>query len=184
LVQDSKYKYRIRRKGQCFGRETVDGVVPDDQISLEDKSNPFTNLLKQYNLLGNKHIPTEFIMNSRENRLKLLAGIIDTDGHVPKTQAGKRVVIIQTKDSLSKQIILLAQSLGFVVNCTIRERKNQVIFGGSAKDYKDQYVINISGEKLDEIPTILPRKKCIGTASYKDYFRTGIEVSHAGKGTY
>jgi hypothetical protein len=58
------------------------------------------------------------------------------------------------------------------------------IFGCLAKDYKNQYVINISGERLEEIPTILPRKKCIGTVSNKDYLRTGIEVVNVGKGTY
>jgi len=184
LVKEGDYKYRIRRKGYAFGRETVDGVVYEENSPTLDKTNPFTNLLKQYNLLGNKHIPKEFMMNSREHRLKLLAGIIDTDGHVPKDQQGKRVVIIQSHEILSKQIILLAQSLGFVVNYTIRERKNVVIFNAEAKDYKDQYVINISGENLGDIPTILPRKKCIGTASNKDYFRTGIEVVHVGRGQY
>lgn len=184
LVKEGNYKYRIRRKGNFLGRETVDGVVYEEKSSNLDKSNPFTNLLKQYNILGNKHIPKEFMMNSRENRLKLLAGIIDTDGHVPKDQQGKRVVIIQSHEILSKQIILLAQSLGFVVNYRMRERKNVVIFNTDAKDYKDQYVINISGENLCDIPTILPRKKCVGTASNKDYFRTGIEVTPIGRGQY
>lgn len=184
LVKEGKYKYRIRRKGYSFGRETVDGVLYDEQNIVMDKTNPFTNSLKRYNLLGNKHIPQEFMINSRDVRLKLLAGIIDTDGHVPKDQEGKRVVIIQSNDTLSKQIIFLARSLGFVVNFTIRERKNIIIFDSEAKDYKDQYVINISGEKLGDIPTILPRKKCVGTASNKDYFRTGIEVTYVCRDQY
>jgi len=184
LVKDGKYKYRIRRKGYSTGRETVDGDVYQCKIDLDDKTNPFTNLLKRYSLIGNKHIPNDFMKNSRDNRLKLLAGIIDTDGHVPPEQSGKRVVIVQSNAELSKQIIILSKSLGFVVNYTVRERKNISILGGSAKDYKDQYVINVSGEKLGDIPTILPRKKCIGTVSNKDYLRTSIEVSHVGKGKY
>jgi hypothetical protein len=123
-------------------------------------------------------------MNSRENRLKLLAGIIDTDGHVPKDQEGKRVVIIQVNEKLSKQIILLAQSLGFLVNYTIRQRKNVKIFNCEAKDYNDQFVINISGENMGEIPTILPRKKCSNSNPNKDCFRTSIEVNSIGKGKY
>lgn len=184
VVKEGKYKLRIRRKGYSYGRETVDGVVYNEKQIIEDKSNPFTNQLKKYNLLGNKHIPSEFMMNSRENRLKLLAGIIDTDGHVPKDQEGKRVVIIQVNEMLSKQIILLAKSLGFLVNYVIRQRKNVKIFDCDAKDYKDQYVINISGENLWEIPTILPRKKCTSSNPNKDYFKTNIEVRHVGKGTY
>jgi len=184
LVKDGKFKYRIRRKGFSFGRETVDGDVSEENQEVVDKTNPFTNLLKKYNLIGNKHIPYEFMVNSRENRLKLIAGIIDTDGHVPQDQCGKRVVIIQSNEELSKQIILLSKSLGFVVNYKVRERKNVSIFGGFPKDYKNQYIINISGENLGEIPTILPRKKCIGTVSNKDYLRTNIEVVHVGKGNY
>jgi hypothetical protein len=184
LVKETKYKFRIRRRGQTFGKETVDGIVYNEKEQLADKTNPFTNLLKKYNLLGNKHIPEDFIINNRENRLKLLAGIIDTDGHVPKNQNGKRVVVIQTNEKLSRQIIFLAQSLGFVVNYLIRERKDVSIFGLEPKDYKNQYVINISGPNLNEIPTILPRKKCEGTYSNKDYFRTAIEITHLGKGQY
>lgn len=188
VVKDGKYLFRIRRKGQSNGqsitKETVDGTVYETKQDIHDKSNPFTNQLKQYNLLGNKHIPQEFMMNSRENRLKLLAGIIDTDGHVPKDQKGKRVVIIQVREALSKQIIFLAQSLGFLVNSSIRERKNVKIFDSEAKDYKDQYVINISGEYLYEIPTILPRKKCSTSNPNKDYFRTSIQIDHVGKGNY
>lgn len=184
LIKEDKYKLRIRRRGQSNGRETVDGKVYDNQESVQDKSNPFTKLLKKYNLIGNKHIPIDYILNSRETRLKLLAGLIDTDGHSPRDENGKRVVIIQSNYCLSKQIIYLAQSLGFVVNYSIRERKKIVIFDLPAKDYKDQFVINISGEFLHEIPTILPRKKCVGTISNKDYFRTAIEVLHKGVGKY
>jgi hypothetical protein len=184
LVKEYKYKLRIRRKGYTNGKVTVDGIVYENKQTVEDKSNPFTNELKKYSLIGNKHIPIEYMMNSRENRLKLLAGIIDTDGHVPKDQNGKRVVILQTREILTKQIIKLAKSLGFYVNVTIRERKNMKIFGCDAKDYKDLYLINISGKELGDIPTILPRKKCIGSNTNKDYFRTGIDVVPVGKGTY
>jgi len=184
LIKEDKYKLRIRRKGQSNGRETVDGKVYDNLESVNDNTNPFTNLLKKYNLIGNKHIPIDYMQNNRETRLKLLAGLIDTDGHVPKDQNGKRVVIIQSNECLSRQIIYLAKSLGFIVNYSIRERKNVVIFDSPAKDYKDQYVINISGELLHEIPTILPRKKCVGTISNKDYFRTSIDVVHVGRGKY
>lgn len=184
LVQESKYKLRIRRKGYSFGKETINGdkytLVPDKL----DRTNPFINQIKKYNLLGNKHIPVEYFNNSREVRLKLLAGLIDTDGHVPKDQEGKRVVIIQSNENLSKQIIKLARSLGFVINYTIRERKNVKIFNCEPKDYKNQYVINISGENLSEIPTILPRKKCACSKANKDNLKTSIEVVHVGTGKY
>lgn len=156
-----------------------DGTHSYPIIASDDKTNPFTNQLRKYNLLGNKHIPNEYMMNDRECRLKLLAGIIDK-----QDQNGKRIVICQSDELLSKQFIYLAKSLGFIVNYKVMEMKNKIIFGQDDKNYKDKYIITISGEKLDEIPTILPRKKCIGTKSSKDYNRTSIEVTGLGKGTY
>ena len=44
-------------------------------------SNIFLNFLKNNDLINNKHIPDDYKMNSKENRLKILAGIIDSDGH-------------------------------------------------------------------------------------------------------
>ena len=184
LVQESKYKLRIRRKGYSFGKENIDGEKYENIPDYCERTNPFINLLKKYNLIGNKHIPEQYFMNSRENRLKLLAGLIDTDGHVSKEHNGKRVIIIQSNPNLSLQIIDLARSLGFVVNHTIRVRKNIKIFNCEPKDYKDQYVINISGDKLHEIPTILPRKKCNSSNYNKDYLKCSIQVSPIGKGNY
>jgi hypothetical protein len=189
LVKEGKYKYRFRRKGYSYGCECLN-AHDISNISIEafpqhqERSNPFIDLLKKYNLIKNKHIPQEYLMNDRSVRLKLLAGIIDTDGHVNKTQQGKRVQIIQTHVKLSEQIIFLARSLGFIVNYQIRQRKDCVIFGCEAKDYKDQFVINISGEKLFEIPTVLPRKKCIGSNPNKNHNYTNISVKNIGKGKY
>lgn len=184
LVQESKYKLRIRRKGYSFGKENIHGEKYESVPEYSERTNPFTNLLKKYNLIGNKYIPEQYFMNSREVRLKLLAGLIDTDGHVPKEQNGKRVVIIQSNQNLSIQIIDLARSLGFLVNHIIREKKGVKIFNCEPKDYKEQYVINISGDKLHEIPTILPRKKCNSSNYNKDYFKSSIQVLPVGKGNY
>ena len=189
LIKDGKYKYRFRRKGYSYGRECLNinqtSYASEEKFpQFQDRTNPFTTLIKKYNLLKNKHIPKEYLMNSRDVRLKLLAGIIDTDGHVATANNGKRITITQTRVKLSEQIIFLANSLGFTVNYCIRERKNDIIFNCEAKDYKNQYNINISGEKLCEIPTILPRKKCTNSTPNKNYKYTNITVKPLGKGKY
>jgi hypothetical protein len=186
-VKNNNYLYRIRRKGYSLNCNTINADENCDTTDVkfpdsENRTNPFTNLLNKYNLIRNKHIPKEYLMNDRSVRLQLLAGIIDTDGHVTKEQKGKRVTIIQTRVELSEQIIFLAKSLGFTVNYTMRERKNVIIFNSEPKDYKNQYNINISGEKLYEIPTIIPRKKCAG--SCKNLLNTSINVVYKEKGKY
>lgn len=39
------------------------------------------SFLRNNNLLNNKHIPYEYKCNSRDVQLKLLAGLIDSDGY-------------------------------------------------------------------------------------------------------
>ena len=168
----------------CLKKEcTLCFEIKNDSIINKRSLNYFRTILNKYNLLNNKHIPEDFMMNSRENRLKLLAGIIDTDGYV--SNEGKRITIVQVNCILSEQIILLAKSLGFVVNYKI-VKKLQVKFPNTDKlvDCKDQYIINISGIHANEIPTILLRKKCNSTNPNKNYKKTSISVEFLGEGEY
>lgn len=207
LVHQDKYIFKIRRRNltnyknnsrlpvgndsceNCHGCSKKKADICDIKRPTCNKgkptkiSNPFIELLNKYNLFKNKHIPNEYLINSRKIRLQLLAGIIDTDGSVSKNN-NQRVTINQTNPILSKQIIFLAKSLGFNVNVSI-EKKNNIKFPGSeeVKNYKDQFRINISGSSLHEIPTILPRKKCYSTL-VKDNLITSITVTNIGNGEY
>ena len=49
-------------------------------IGTKPNRNRFLNFLKNKNLLNNKHIPYDYKCNDRQIRLKLLAGLIDSDG--------------------------------------------------------------------------------------------------------
>ncbi len=207
MTHEEGVKFLIRRKGNSNGKDTLKNPIgysscedckgckkkeqkicdyKNEEILVKrekrSQSNPFLEQLRKYDLIGNKHIPKEYLMNSRKVRLALLAGLIDTDGC--SSNNGKRIVIIQTKKDLSEQIISLARSLGFVVNFTIRERKNESIFGLENKDYQNQYAINISGENLSEIPTLLPRKKCENSNSNKNLFKSSIKIKFIGENKY
>ena len=111
----------------------------------------------------------------------MLAGLIDTDGH--SDQEGKRITINQVRKELSNQIAELAKSLGFVVNCTIEHKKHIKCPNSTEyKDYNDQYKVNISGNNVSDIPTLLERKKCIN--STKDTTMTYINVVKKEFGIY
>lgn len=202
LVHVEDFAFRIRRRGLNNKKDSIGSkqectacvksgknfeickVYKEYNISniSKSKTNPFMDQLKKYNLIGNKHIPKEYMINDRETRLLVLAGLIDTDGHV--SNDGKRATIIQTSPILSNQIIKLARSCGFVVNVRLVERKNKIIFNNLPKDYKDQYHINISGKFFHNIQTILNRKKCVASNPNKDYYRTSIQVISIGKGNF
>ena len=116
--------------------------------------NPLAEKLRQYNLLDNKHIPQEYLVNDRETRLKVLAGIIDSDGSV--NRKGKRVIISQglMHKQLIDDIAFLSRSLGYYSPVKIR---NTSWTHKGVKKYGKCYKIRITGD-LFGIPTLLPRK--------------------------
>ena len=131
---------------------------------------PLRNLLKKYNLINNKHIPKEYLVNSKEVRLQVLAGIIDTDGYVSRD--GARIVITQgiVHKKLIYDTLYLARSLGFCcsINCRLVKYKLE---DGTQKE-SNAYFVNISGN-IESIPTLLPRKKCNNTKSINTDKTTG-----------
>jgi DNA gyrase/topoisomerase IV subunit B len=125
-------------------------------ISNVDDNDVNVKQLDKYNLINNKHIPIEYIVNDRETRLKVLAGIIDTNGAVK--QDGKLIVITQEidREQLVKNVVLLSRTLGFYTYSTITD--TTWTLNGEMKTGK-AYNINISGN-FHDIPTLLPKNKC------------------------
>jgi hypothetical protein len=203
LCHEAAYKFRIRGRGRSLGRKAIrHGATSADCIGCKilkctlcdlpetpytddverDNSNPLKTALAKYNLVENKHIPDEYMMNDRATRLAVLAGLVDTDGYL--SNEGKRISISQSKTNIGEQIAFLAHSLGFTVTVRMIEKKGISFNGSEPKDYPDHIAINISGELLHEIPTRVLRKKCVGSLPRKDSLRTSISVKPIGRGIY
>lgn len=139
--------------------------------------------LRKYNLLNNKHIPEDFIKNSEEVRLQVLAGIIDTDGYY--ANAGKVShhfeIGVSRNEEFVKQVEFLARSLGF----TCRTKKFWSVKGFDNKIIPGRYKyrIRISGP-IWRIPTKLERKKAVYIEPIKNNRFTPITVTSIGKGEY
>ena len=115
--------------------------------------NIFNEYLKIYSLLNNKHIPIEYLKNSEEVRLKLLAGLIDTDGSLEKG----RYEITQKNKQLADNIVELCRSLGFYTR--MKEVKKGCMYKGEKK-IGTYYRIAISLNQFSkEVPVLLERKK-------------------------
>lgn len=196
LVHDAPYKFRVRAKpgGRlAIGSSSCDtchGCLKKRQAICDTKAtnpvfatrNPLIESLSKYNLIRNKHVPIDYMFNDRDTRLKVLAGLIDSDGYV--TNDGTRVVITQVCPTITGQIEFIARSLGFTVSVTVQSRKGLKIFNAGPKDYPDIHKINISGVLLGEIPTKIARKKCNGSRPNKDGLRTSLKVEPIGYGKY
>lgn len=141
--------------------------------------NVFLNTLKELNLLNNKHIPMIYKCNSRENRLKLLAGLLDSDGHLDNT--GSCFEFTQKDETLMDDVIYLARSLGFA--CYKAEKNTSWTYKGE-KNTGRAFRINISGAGLEEIPTQIPRKKASPRKQIKDALVTGIKVEYVNEDDY
>lgn len=105
--------------------------------------------LRELNLIKNKHIPSEYIIDSVDNRLKLLAGLIDSDGFKPNGK--NHIEISSSNKQLADDIFELCCSLGFRVLIRSKQAK---LYGINKKI---SYTITIKGQ-LSDIPNVLSRK--------------------------
>ena len=156
----SKYTYGISGSGKVNG-------------------NLFLTTLKELNIINNKHIPFIYKCNSRENRLKLLAGLLDSDGHLNKEANGFEFT--QKNEKLMDDVIYLARSLGFA--CYKTDKKTSCTYKGEKND-GNSFRIYISGIGLEEIPTKIPRKMAESRKQIKDVLVTGIQVKYNKEDEY
>lgn len=143
---------------------------------------PLKQLLAKYKLINNKHIPKEYLVNNRQSRLALLAGIIDTDGTVSRN--GTRISITQSTihTKLAHDIVFLARSLGFAVS--IHKVPTKWTVNGETR-HGEAFIINISGEGVQDIPTRLPRKCCAPPVARTTETTTGfLTIKELPEGEY
>lgn len=158
--------------------------VKDSDICYYIRNNdqglsPFKEQLREYNLIDNKHIPREYIVNDRQTRLKVLAGLIDTDGYVYSN--GTCIEIFQKNIELATQLCYLIRSLGF--SCQQKTRTKSCMYKGQKREGLYE-CLSISGKNLEDIPVILSRKKLSPRKQIKDPLVTQIKVTSIGIGKY
>ena len=105
--------------------------------------------LKAYRLLNNKHIPEQYLYNSRRVRMQLLAGLLDTDGD--NWCNGMHYGSINKH--LVEQVRYLSNSLGFKTSKVLGGKK----FNKQLGRMYEYWGIDISG-KIDQIPLRLTHK--------------------------
>lgn len=143
-------------------------IINRNKFTSEEFNTCIQTELRTLNLIQNKHIPNLYLINSRKNRLELLAGIIDADGYY--TTEFNCFEIVQKNEELAKQLKFLCDSLGF--RTSLKKKKTaikSVEFEGIA------YRLRIFGN-LNEIPTKIKRKIARVWKSKVDWKVTGIKV--------
>lgn len=98
--------------------------------------------LRALNLIGNKHIPNEYLTASVEQRIELLQGLMDTDGSCSK---GGQCSFVQKSKILSEQVLELINSLGLKA----RMIKRKSVLNG--KEISDIYHITFFADKSTRV---------------------------------
>lgn len=144
------------------------GIVNRNKHTSEEFSTCIQTELRQLNVIQNKHIPQSYLINSKQNRLELLAGIIDADGYY--TSEFNCFEIVQKNEKLAQQIKFLCDSLGF--RTSLKKKKTSIKSTG----YEGEaFRLRIFGN-INEIPTKIERKKAREWNSKVDWKVTGIKV--------
>ena len=145
--------------------------------------NPILNGLKKIGVIGNKHIPFEYLTNDRESRLQLLAGLIDTDGYNGGSDGKSGVVFSNTNEKVARQTCWLAQSLGFRATVSTKRAFYKGTKYGYDQDYETtEFKVFIWGD-VGQIPCRLSHKNS-GTFGGRDVLVTGIKIEEIGIGEY
>jgi DNA-directed RNA polymerase beta subunit len=150
IKQGKRYNFSIVSK--------INKEAQENGLCNRVEEAPLKKYLRKYNLLNNKHIPNEYITNDRETRLKVLAGLIDTDGSVRANGHEIRICQGPTNYQIIEDAYTISMSLGF--SCGIKEGTSQWTDEKSKeKKFSTYKELTITGDKIYEIPTLLPRKK-------------------------
>lgn len=138
------------------------------------KENRALEALRAQGLLMNKHIPHIYKTASERDRLDLLAGIVDTDGHL----ASGYYDLIFKQRALASDVAFVARSLGFAAY--IKECRKTATQTQATGTY---WRVSISGN-VRRIPCRLLRKRASERKINKSALLVGIKVKKLSVGPY
>ena len=142
------------------------------------KPNYFFRALRELNLVGNKHIPHIYKCNSREVRLQVLAGLLDSDGSAIKGGWD----FCQKSETLFDDVMFLARSLGFA--CYKQKCKKTCTNAPGGPKTGTYFRCSISGAGTEDVPCKVPRKKIEPREQVKNVLNVGIKVEKLEVGEY
>jgi len=128
--------------------------------------------LIELGLKDNKHIPEIYLKANCEDRLALLAGLLDTDGSYDNKMNGYE--FSQKKEHVIKAVKRLAESLGFSTKLG-KQLNNK--FGNCFRLF-------ISGEGLEDIPCVLPRKRARVRTQIKNPHRYSFSIEELAEDAF
>jgi hypothetical protein len=144
------------------------------------RDNPLLASLRELGVYGKncstKFIPDTYLFASRADRLSLLAGLVDTDGHYDAKRQGFE--IFSKSEKMALATVQLARSLGMDSRTTPKRIDSQHVTGSMG------WRTVIYGE-LGAVPTLIARKKARSSTRNRAVLHFGIrDVEPLGPGEF
>ena len=175
--QDSTVLHYFHRNLGKYGL-FLDYVSQYDYAIMGKKPNYFFKTLRDLNLIKNKHIPQIYKCNSREVRLQVLAGLLDSDGSAIKGGWD----FCQKNETLFDDVLFLARSLGFA--CYKQKCTKTCTNAPGGPKTGTYFRCSISGAGTEEVPCKVPRKRVDTREQIKNVLNVGIKVEKLEVGEY
>ncbi|MFM8331721.1 MAG: replicative DNA helicase [Candidatus Methylumidiphilus sp.] len=150
------------------GKCPVYGITSGKRGGNQADKDSLQGSLRALNLIGNKHIPPQYLANSSENRLQLLAGLIDSEGYFDAQCGGYEIT--QSNRALAQQIKFLGDTLGF--RTALIAKTAEIKTTGFACEV---YRVRLFGD-VERIPVKIPRKQASAWTCQRSWNQTGITV--------
>ena len=160
------YKLHATDEPGCTGCAISKGVNGSNLVRTWMRDNDFVG--------QGKHIPDSLKRGSIEQRLEVLAGVLDTDGCVTNNCFD----ITLKEKRFANDVAFVARSLGLAAK--VQECQKSIKSLGFTGTY---HRVTISGN-TDKVPTRVARKQCGPRKQVKNALNTGIKVESVGIDDY
>lgn len=142
-------------------------------IKKEGKHNTLKNKLRSLNLINNKHIPLLYKKGSIRQRLRMIAGLIDTDGSL----SNGGYDWISVSEEMANDMAFLCRSVGLAAYVSKHYKTCQTGNGGW------YFRVSISGD-CSIIPCKVARKRALKRKQKKSVLVTGFTVEYLPEDDY
>lgn len=145
--------------------------------------NPIKDTLQYYGILNRKDIPDDYLHGSVEDKLQLMAGLIDTDGHFSKRDRIYTFSQCESRKHIVDKLAFIARSLGFKCSLHMYKTAGTKHICGNKSTYQNTYTLRII-DGLYDIPCKIARKKHHWVQKRTKRSLTNFKVSYSHIGKY
>lgn len=169
-VFESRIKSWCDNKGFTYSYTSYEGKSGSVTCRIQGG---FLDVLREWGVLGNKHIPSEFFTCSHEVRCSLIAGFIDGDGY----NGGQGYEFTISNNQLFEDVIKIMRTVGLIV--TVRDK---IIRNGDNEDVVYKNVRSCG--RCHNIPVMLDRKRIENYDGRKNINGSQLKIESVGVGEY